>query len=109
MSTIFEPTIFTVLKINGSEIIVQNSESKTQYRRNVTHVKRKAEIDYDSGTVSTSSNPIPDPTSNNHQTITATAKHAQRTKRDRPMAAPQDGIHLHKRKRTAPARYGFDN
>lgn len=36
----FEPTTFTVKERNGGEIVVENSETKTEYRRNVAHAKK---------------------------------------------------------------------
>lgn len=40
LASTFDPTTFTVVKRNGSEVTVENTETKTQYRRNVAHVKR---------------------------------------------------------------------
>lgn len=40
LSTTFEPTIFKVIERNGSEVLVENTETNTQYRRNVAHTKR---------------------------------------------------------------------
>lgn len=40
LATVFEPEIYEVVERKGSELTVENIESKVQYRRNVAHVKR---------------------------------------------------------------------
>lgn len=40
LATIFEPTVYTVAKKTGSEVTIENPATKTQYRRNVAHVKK---------------------------------------------------------------------
>lgn len=40
LSTTFEPTTFRVIEKHGPEVLVENTETKTQYRRNVAHVKK---------------------------------------------------------------------
>lgn len=40
LSSTFEPTVYKVMKRNGSEITVMNEETSTQYRRNVAHAKK---------------------------------------------------------------------
>lgn len=40
LSSTFEPTVYKVVKRNGSEITVMNEETSTQYRRNVAHAKK---------------------------------------------------------------------
>lgn len=40
LSSTFEPTTYTVKERNGSEIIVENAATKSEYRRNVTHAKK---------------------------------------------------------------------
>lgn len=40
LSSTFEPTTYTVKERNGSEIVVENAETKTEYRRNVAHAKK---------------------------------------------------------------------
>lgn len=39
LATDFDPTVFKVIKRSGSEVVIQNPGTLTQYRRNVSHVK----------------------------------------------------------------------
>ncbi|XP_055307067.1 uncharacterized protein K02A2.6-like [Sitodiplosis mosellana] len=47
LATDFDPTVFKVIKRDGSEVLIQNPETLTQYRRNVAHVKLATFIDND--------------------------------------------------------------
>ncbi|XP_037028486.1 uncharacterized protein K02A2.6-like [Bradysia coprophila] len=40
LSSTFEPTTYTVKERKGSEIVVENPETETEYRRNVAHAKK---------------------------------------------------------------------
>lgn len=40
LSTRFDPTVFTVVNRAGSELIIENVETGTRYRRNVAHVTK---------------------------------------------------------------------
>jgi hypothetical protein len=40
LSTRFDPTVFTVVSRAGSELIIENVETGTRYRRNVAHVTK---------------------------------------------------------------------
>lgn len=40
LATTFEPTIYKVVKRNGPDVTVENTESLTQYRRNIAHIKK---------------------------------------------------------------------
>lgn len=40
LATRFEPTVYKVVQRNGPEVIIENSETGTQYRRNVAHTKK---------------------------------------------------------------------
>lgn len=56
LSTTFEPTTFKVVERKGSELLVENTETKTQYRRNVAHTKKIVdepadEMELDSGEI----------------------------------------------------------
>lgn len=42
LATEFDPTTFQVIKRNGAEVTIQNPETLSQYRRNISHVKRIA-------------------------------------------------------------------
>lgn len=43
IATTFEPTVFKVMERKGSEVIVENTESGSTYRRNVAHTKKIGE------------------------------------------------------------------
>lgn len=45
LATEFDPTVFKVIKRNGSEVLIQNPETLTQYRRNVSHVRLATFVD----------------------------------------------------------------
>lgn len=47
MATTFEPDVYRVIKRKGSELTVENLETLTQYRRNVSHVKKTFDQDDD--------------------------------------------------------------
>lgn len=40
LATRFEPTVYKVIKRKGSEITVENTDTQSQYRRNVAHAKK---------------------------------------------------------------------
>lgn len=40
LATTFEPTRYRVVERSGSEVVIENTETSTRYRRNVAHTKR---------------------------------------------------------------------
>lgn len=40
LATKFEPTVYKVVKRNGSEVTIENEGTGSQYRRNVAHIKK---------------------------------------------------------------------
>lgn len=40
LATMFEPTVYKVVKRNGPDVAVKNTQTSTQYRRNIAHIKK---------------------------------------------------------------------
>lgn len=61
LDTKFEPTEYTVVKRKGSEVLVENMGTGTQYRRNVAHVKKVMPNNILVSSTASSSTPPPGP------------------------------------------------
>lgn len=57
LATTFEPTVYKVVNRKGSEVVIENPGTGTQYRRNVTHIKKlPSHTDIDTQPTSITSN-----------------------------------------------------
>lgn len=109
LATTFEPTEYEIIKRSGSEVIIQNPETLTTYKRNVAHVK-KTNTAYQ--TVQHSNQEASDNTaSNTFPSSTTSIKDSSSRKRkaantDDHEAEPATIHRYPKRNLTAPQRFG---
>lgn len=89
LATMFEPTVFKVTNRSGSELTIENPATKTQYRRNVAHVKK-----------------VPPSSSTAASGSTSSIPEQQQQQQQQPQQPQQHQAHQRpQRNRTVPARY----
>lgn len=107
LSSTFEPATYKVKERHGSEVVVENAETSTQYRRNVAHVKK-----IPSGGFRTMEN-----STNATEELIAKQNEANITHQNVPESNNEPSIHQEStnngrkssRLRTVPKRYGYED